>query len=727
MKILSMTATFGKLDKAELRLKPGLNVLHLPNEGGKSTWSAFLLAMFYGIDTSERASKDSLPDKTRYKPWSGTAMEGRMELEWQGKKITIERRTKGRVPLGEFLAYETESGLPVRELTAENCGLLLLGVEKSVFERSAFLRQSALAVTKDGALERRLGALATTGEETVSYSETERRLRNWKNACRHNKTGVLPELERRLEETEQRQEKIRELQKNCVGLRAREEALQKERGLLMRQIRAGRQAEQKRRQDQVRQAQQEYEALKVDAQAKAAAAEGLPDLETLRKWRQEWQDIIAAQQAIPPCPGAAPAAPALPVALEGMDEAQVAAEEEKTLREYDVLKQPSAPAGFPWLATVLAVCAVLVGITTKALYALVPLAAALVAAGFFLHNLRKKREEEAAAAEKAEEILQKYGVESRGELQRLFSDVKAQLSRYAAACEAVQAARGRSRQAMEAVEARRKACFEKFRRGLPGFSGDPAADFERAENALRAAAEAEKDLKTAERHLRILSEGVDMQAAYEYDEADLAAAENRMETERHLRETEDSLREIRSQWDQQQGRIESLGDPASLGAERESLLDQMEEARQRNDALELALLALSAANDRMQARFAPEISLRAAAIFRDMTGGRYDKVFLDQNLKIAARESGGVATRELGRLSRGTADQLYFAFRLAISQTLLPEETPLVLDDALVNFDDMRLVQTLQMLRREAEKRQIFLFTCQNREKAWLLKEEKQA
>lgn len=110
-----------------------------------------------------------------------------------------------------------------------------------------------------------------------------------------------------------------------------------------------------------------------------------------------------------------------------------------------------------------------------------------------------------------------------------------------------------------------------------------------------------------------------------------------------------------------------------------------------------------------------------------MTGGRYDKVFLDQNLKIAARESGGVATRELGRLSRGTADQLYFALRLAISQTLLPEETPLVLDDALVNFDDMRLVQTLQMLRREAEKRQIFLFTCQNREKAWLLKEEKQA
>lgn len=74
---------------------------------------------------------------------------------------------------------------------------------------------------------------------------------------------------------------------------------------------------------------------------------------------------------------------ALPVALEGMDEAQVAAEEEKTLREYDVLKQPSAPAGFPWLATVLAVCAVLVGITTKALYALVPLGRGSGSGGIF--------------------------------------------------------------------------------------------------------------------------------------------------------------------------------------------------------------------------------------------------------------------------------------------------------------------------------------------------------
>ena len=48
MKIYSMTATFGKLEHRQLTLQPGLNVLCQPNEWGKSTWCAFLIAMFYG-------------------------------------------------------------------------------------------------------------------------------------------------------------------------------------------------------------------------------------------------------------------------------------------------------------------------------------------------------------------------------------------------------------------------------------------------------------------------------------------------------------------------------------------------------------------------------------------------------------------------------------------------------------------------------------------------------
>lgn len=71
-----MTATFGKLENQTLTLTPGLNLISAPNEWGKSTWCAFLLAMLYGIDTRQRAKQGQLPDKERYKPWSGQAHGG---------------------------------------------------------------------------------------------------------------------------------------------------------------------------------------------------------------------------------------------------------------------------------------------------------------------------------------------------------------------------------------------------------------------------------------------------------------------------------------------------------------------------------------------------------------------------------------------------------------------------------------------------------------------------
>ena len=67
-------------------------------------------------------------------------------------------------------------------------------------------------------------------------------------------------------------------------------------------------------------------------------------------------------------------------------------------------------------------------------------------------------------------------------------------------------------------------------------------------------------------------------------------------------------------------------------------------------------------------------------------------------------------------------DQLYLAVRLAICDLVLPEDksVPLILDDALLTFDDDRLHAALDYLLEESEKRQILLFTCQKREGAYL-------
>ena len=94
MKINKLTATFGKFNNESITFHGGLNVIYAPNESGKSTWCAFIMAMLYGVDGSERQRSGSLPVRQRYAPWSGAPMEGTAELTADKCDITIMRTTR---------------------------------------------------------------------------------------------------------------------------------------------------------------------------------------------------------------------------------------------------------------------------------------------------------------------------------------------------------------------------------------------------------------------------------------------------------------------------------------------------------------------------------------------------------------------------------------------------------------------------------------------------------
>lgn len=204
MKIKKMTATFGVLDHAVLTPGEGLTVIIAPNEAGKSTWAGFLKAMFYGIDTRERDKAGHLADKNRYQPWSGAPMEGELQLEWECQDITLRRFAAKGSPFSGFEAVYTASGDPVPGLTSANVGAAILGVGREVYLRSAFVGQGKAAVTPNGELEARIAALATSGQEDVSYSTVERTLKDWRNRRRANRSnGLLPELDEELAQAEQ--------------------------------------------------------------------------------------------------------------------------------------------------------------------------------------------------------------------------------------------------------------------------------------------------------------------------------------------------------------------------------------------------------------------------------------------------------------------------------------------------------------------------------------------
>ena len=209
MKIRKLSATFGKLDHATLSLHEGLNVIYAPTESGKSTWCAFIQAMLYGLDTSQRAKAGFLPDRQRYAPWSGAPMEGTMDLVSDRCEITISRASRAKnAPMRDFSACYTGTSTPVEGLTEANAGEMLTGVNREVFRRTAFIGQGAVAVTGGPELEKRITSLVSTGEEQISYSEADTRLRAWQRRRRFNRRGLLPALEGRMDETQRRLEEM---------------------------------------------------------------------------------------------------------------------------------------------------------------------------------------------------------------------------------------------------------------------------------------------------------------------------------------------------------------------------------------------------------------------------------------------------------------------------------------------------------------------------------------
>ena len=277
MILCSMTATFGKLDGETLSFSPGLNLITAPNEWGKSTWCAFLLAMLYGIDTRQRARQGQLPDKERYKPWSGKPMEGSMEVLWQNRRITIQRQTKGRVPMGHFRAFETETGFPVPELTADRCGQVLLGVERSVYQRTGFLQGRDLTVSRDEALSHRLNRLVTTGDDSPSGPALASGLRELKNKCRYNQSGLLPQARRELEACRSQLQALQKLDVQAAGLEERLRALDRRKQALEVHLTALQRQADREKLAQVDQARdKERQAREELARAQAQCA-GLPE------------------------------------------------------------------------------------------------------------------------------------------------------------------------------------------------------------------------------------------------------------------------------------------------------------------------------------------------------------------------------------------------------------------------------------------------------------------
>ncbi len=718
MELRRLTATFGALNNRTLVFDRGLHLIHAPNESGKTTWCAFLRAMLYGLPTRDRGPA---ADKNRYAPWSGAAMEGRMDLIAGGESLTILRRTRSpSAPMGTFSACYTDTDHPVPGLDALRCGQYLTGVSREVYERSAFIAQNQIPIAQSPDLERRITALMTTGEEDTSCTEAAEQLKKYLTRRRYHKTGLLPAveeemaaLERQLSQSQSLQCQIAQAEAALPELEQQERQLSGE--LLIRERTVS--AEQRQ---QLEAAQEACDAAGLRTALCRQETAGLPPLSQLaalksaagsvqvnrltadslrRRLEQRQRDTAAAQES----------ADAFPL-FAGLTAEEAQSRAEADQRTCLALRRRKKLSQALFLLSLLFLLLTALPPLLRRPIPL-PLTAAgsalfllTLAAGAILHTRARRRLLDLTAA---------YG---SGSFTRL-SDA------YAAAYELLTDCQRREQEIRQRLDALTAAMAEAEEEILSAARGLDSAvsDLSQAAAAIDCGLACWNRLAEAQQEQALWNARREALAGA-LPEPDAAETEALAALRAHLEEVRQHLTDQRRALSAAQGQLQLTGSPASLAAALEEKRLRRDVLQGEYDAAQLALEALTRANTALQSRFAPALGKKSAKYFAKLTAGKYNTVLLNRDLAAAVQETDSPAPRPSLQLSRGAADQLYLAVRLAICDLLLPEpqSAPLILDDALSAFDDERMALALDVLLEIAQHRQILLFTCHAREGDYL-------
>jgi DNA repair exonuclease SbcCD ATPase subunit len=629
-----MAANYGVLKGDKLSLSPGLNIITAPNERGKSSWCSFIKSMLYGVDSSAREKGGVKPDKLKFAPWSGETMSGRMEIESDFEHISLTRTGRDSAPMRELSALHAGTGEAVLGLSSAP-GETLLGVSREVFERSAFIGQGSVTVSASPELEKRIAAIVQTGQEGISFTDAEERLKAAMRARRFNKTGRLPEIERELEALKDSSHDLAAQRDKLEKLKLARDTARARRDGLMKKLAESREKQRKLSLEALNESRARIKALESEYERKRGEAQ------------TAGQELLASRF--------------------GKDEPEaVRGEVEKAVDELRQLNDPPFKGllGVLQIAFALLTPIILVVVWMLSFAVLDPLVLWLVEGTILIlgslsfgYITRKKRR----LSRQIADILARYGASSPEDIQAA-ADTHAKAFALSAS-----------------LNTERDALYERL-----------LAERQRQEESSNA-----------------ILRDLDFQAPGS-EAAALA---------RQLEDAEMVLRRMREELAAGEGRISALG-----GEDAKAKIEQLNKEHTRlsleYEALALAAQTLRQAGTEIQNRMTPRLSKRAGEIFSRLTGGRYEALVLDRELRALARLSGDTQGRESAFLSAGALDQLYLALRLAICELALPEERPcpLILDDALGSFDDERCRLALEFLRELSETRQVILFSCHTRE-----------
>ena len=163
-------------------------------------------------------------------------------------------------------------------------------------------------------------------------------------------------------------------------------------------------------------------------------------------------------------------------------------------------------------------------------------------------------------------------------------------------------------------------------------------------------------------------------------------------------------------------------DIVSIEEELAEVVDNIKRDSKRVASIDMALNTLNASFNQIRDLVGPEINKRIGENFEKLTSKKYSDVLLAENYQMMVRDKDNIFKGSY--LSSGAIDQLYLALRIAIIDLIFKnEECPIILDDALIQYDENRRKEALILIANKLKK-QAILFTCQKKEEEILIQKD---
>lgn len=677
---------YGNIENKDINLEEGINIIHGANESGKSTLLNYIISIFYGI--SRNKDGKALSDYEKYKPWNSNEFSGRISYKLEnGEKYEIFRDFNKKNPkIYNDKLEDISDRFETDKKDGSKFFIEQMGIDKQMYLSTVVSTQEEVRLDEknQNMLIQKIANLAGTGEDNVSYKKALIKLQEKiRDEIGTNKTSQKPiniiekeivEINNKIVETEKYRNRKYEIDAEKEQILSELRELEQQKQILQELQNSMKSEEETKNRLEIREKNRKDNIAKINEltnQKNTINAES----ERVQSAKNHLQDIIKGHK-------------------ENIE--KLNSEIEKIANEKEETQEKEKPSiSFIVITVVLAIALICSIILIKNYIVSGILGVAIIAnIVFYVINKNKQKVNKAKLREKINQEKQYKREKLENQKQQIIANVNT------------------TEKELEKQEEEEKQVNSE----LSMLKGQIIL---LEKNNEKITEEIEQDNKAIKEE----SNKNKQQIIEKYKDKNINDLLYINDYQNYISKIEETINNnrirIKGLEIEYNTIVPQLDEMVVLEEKREADKEKLEELREKESIINIAIENLMDAYEEMKTTITPKFTKNLSESIQKISSNKYNKVTInDENGMIIENNRGEYV--EAIKLSTGTIDQLYLALRLSMIDELSKENLPIILDESFAYSDNNRLKNMLQYLTSDLNNHQTIIFTCTDREQKML-------